>query len=54
MAKEGEAGRDVSDLRERVVRLEVKVEELSKRIDSLSNYAKELYNYLQKQSRPSW
>jgi len=51
LAKEGEAGREALDLRERVVRLEVKVEELTKRIDSLSNYAKELYNYLQKQSR---
>jgi hypothetical protein len=28
----------------------VKVEELTKRIESLSNYAKELFNYLQKQS----
>ena len=54
MAKESEAGRETSDLRERVVRLEVKVEELTKRIDSLSNYTKELYNYLQKQSKPTW
>lgn len=51
MAKEGEAGREVSDLRERIVRLEVKVEELGKRFDSLSNYTKELYNYLQKKAR---
>ncbi len=54
MARESETGREVSDLRERVVRLEVKVEELGKRMDSLSNYAKELYNYLQKQSKQSW
>ena len=51
MAKEDEAGREISELRERVVRLEVKLEELGKRFDSLSNYTKELYNYLQKQSR---
>jgi len=48
--------REVTDLRERVVRLEVKLEELTKRIDSLANYTKELYNYLQKQSssRPTF
>ena len=31
MARESEGGREISDLRERVVRLEVKLEELSKR-----------------------
>jgi chromosome segregation ATPase len=48
MAKEAEAGKEISELRERIVRLEVKVEELGKRLDNLSNYARELYNYLQK------
>lgn len=48
MAKEGETGKEASNLLERVVRLEVKVEGLTKRLDSLSNYAKELYTYLQK------
>jgi hypothetical protein len=48
MAKESNSGKETIELRERVVRLEVKVEELSRRIDSLSNYARELYNYLQK------
>jgi len=47
---EGEAKKEVTDLRERVVRLEVKLEELSKRIDSVANYTRELYNYLQKQA----
>ena len=49
MSEEGTI-REVTDLRERVVRLEVKLEELTKRIDSLANYTKELYGYLQKQS----
>jgi len=47
---EEEIKKEVTDLRERVVRLEVKLEELTKRIDSLASYAKELYGYLQKQS----
>lgn len=42
--------KEVTELRERIVRLEVKVEDLTKRIDSIANYAKELYNYLQKQA----
>lgn len=42
--------KELTELRERVVKLEVKAEELTKRIDSISNYAKELYNYLQKQA----
>ena len=47
LARESDT-REVSELRERIVRLEVKVEDLTKRIDSLSNYTKELYEYLQK------
>jgi len=39
---------EIAELRERVVKLEVKMEELTKRIESISNYAKELYNYLQR------
>ncbi len=42
--------KEVTELRERVVRIEVKVEELAKRTDSIANYAKELYDYLQKQA----
>ncbi len=48
MAKETEVGREITELRERVVRLEVKIEEITKRVDSLSTYAKDLYSYLQK------
>jgi len=44
---EGNQG-DLTELRERIVRLEVRLEELNKRVDSLASYAKELYNYLQK------
>ncbi|MEM2910829.1 MAG: hypothetical protein QXO01_07185 [Nitrososphaerota archaeon] len=44
--------RELADLRERVVKLEVKVDEMSKRLDALSNYAKELYQYIQRLSRP--
>ena len=47
------ATNDLAELRERVVRLETKMEELSKRLDSVSKYLRELYEYLQKQqSRP--
>ena len=42
MAKEGETGKEASNLLERVVRLEVKVEELTKRFDSLSDYQRTL------------
>ena len=35
----------------RVVRLEAKVEELTKRVDGLSKYMKDLYDYLQKEHR---
>ncbi len=50
LAKESES-REIIELRERIVRLEVKVEDLTKRFDSLSNYAKELYSYLQKTAK---
>ena len=49
MSAEADVNKDVSELRERVTRLEVKIEELTKRLDKISDYAKELYNYLQKQ-----
>ena len=45
------SGDGITELRERVVRLEVKIEELNKRMDNLSNYVKELYKYLQSQSQ---
>ncbi|MGQ9461257.1 MAG: hypothetical protein ACUVRA_08540 [Candidatus Bathyarchaeaceae archaeon] len=35
----------------RVVRLETKIEELTKRVDGLSKYMKDLYDYLQKEYR---
>ena len=40
---------ELVELRERVVRLETKMEEVNKRIDGISKYLKELYDYLQKQ-----
>lgn len=49
MSAEADAKKDMNELRERVTRLEVKLEELTKRLDKLSSYAKELYNYLQRQ-----
>jgi len=42
MSAEADIKKELSELRERVVRLEVKIEELTKRLDKLSNYAKEL------------
>jgi len=50
---EAELKNEVTDLRERVVRLEVKIEEMNKRMDGFAKYMKDLYDYLQKQqSRP--
>ena len=50
---EVELKKEVTDLRERVVRLEVKIEEINKRMDGFAKYMKDLYDYLQKQqSRP--
>jgi len=37
---------DLADLRERVVRLEVQLAELTKRVDSLNSYTRQLYEYL--------
>jgi len=50
---EEEIKKEVTDLRERVVRLEVKLEELTKRVDGVANYTKQLYEYLQKQTGKS-
>jgi len=46
---EAELKKEVTDLRERVVRLEVKIEEINKRMDGFAKYMKDLYDYLQKQ-----
>jgi uncharacterized protein YceH (UPF0502 family) len=48
---ENGSARDIADLRERVVRLEVQVAELSKRVESLSNYNRQLFDYLNKPGR---
>jgi len=37
---------DLADLRERVVRLEVQLTELTKRVDSLNSYTRQLFEYL--------
>lgn len=44
--------RDVElvDLRERIMKLELKVEDLTKRMDNMQNYIKQLYTYLQQPS----
>jgi len=47
---EEDIGKEVIALRERVVRLEVKVEELAKRVDGIANHSKQLYEYLQTQT----
>lgn len=36
-----------AELRERITRLEVRMDELTKRVDNIANYMKELYKYLQ-------
>lgn len=43
--------RELADLRERVVRLEVQMTEMSKKIDAMHNYTRQLYDYLNQQSR---
>lgn len=43
--------RDLTELRERVVRLEVQVAEMNKRLESLSNYTRQLYEYVTKTNR---
>ncbi len=45
--------KEVMELRERIVRVEVKTEELAKRVDSIANYIKQLYEYLQKHAGKS-
>jgi chaperonin cofactor prefoldin len=44
--------RDVEliELRERIMKLELKVDELTKRMDNTQNYMKQLYTYLQQHS----
>jgi len=48
MARDDVKG-ELDELRERVIRLETKIEEINKRLDSFAKYMKELYDYLQKQ-----
>jgi len=47
--------RDVEliELRERIMKLELKVEDLTKRVDNMQNYMKQLYTYLQQSSSKS-
>jgi polyhydroxyalkanoate synthesis regulator phasin len=42
--------RDMVELRERVVKLEVQLAELTNRVESLSNYSPQLFEYLNKLS----
>jgi hypothetical protein len=42
----GSLEQDLAGLRERVVRLEVQLAELIKRVDSLNSYTRQLYEYL--------
>jgi len=41
------------ELRERIMKLELKVEDLTKRVDNMQNYMKQLYTYLQQSSSRS-
>lgn len=43
--------RELADLRERVVRLEVQMTEMSKKTDAIHNYTRQLYDYLNKLGR---
>jgi len=48
MPEEADVRKEISDLRDRVTRLEVKFEETTKRMDNLAKYARDLYDYLQR------
>lgn len=41
----------MTEIRERVVRLETKVQEVTKRVVGISKYLRNLYDYLQKEYR---
>jgi prefoldin subunit 5 len=47
--------RDVElvELRERIMKLELKVDDLTKRLDNVQNYMKQLYTYLQQNQSKS-
>jgi predicted nucleic acid-binding Zn-ribbon protein len=38
--------KEISELKERVIRLEIQLAELNKRVESLSNYSRQLFEYL--------
>jgi len=38
--------KELADLRERIVRLEVQLAEVTKRVDALNNYTRQLFDYL--------
>src|SRR4030042_3572551 len=40
---------EVTELRERIMKLELKIDELNKRMDNMQNYMKQTYSYLQQQ-----
>jgi uncharacterized coiled-coil protein SlyX len=42
--------KEVTELRERVVRLEVQVAEMTKRLEAMNTYTRQLYEYLNKLS----
>jgi hypothetical protein len=48
MSGETELKKEITDLRERVVRLEVKIDETNKPMDGFAKYMKDLYEYLQR------
>jgi hypothetical protein len=45
------SARDMAELRERVVRLEVQMAEIAKRVEQLSSYNRQLFDYLNKSGR---
>jgi len=45
------SAKDLNDIRERVVRLEIQLADVVKRLDSLTSYTRQLYEYLNKSSR---
>ena len=51
MSSEDDVKKENVELHERVARLEIKVEELTKRVDGIIKYIRELYGYLQKEHR---
>mgnify|MGYP006269030165 CR=1 FL=1 len=49
MSGEADTRKELLELRDRITRWEVKLEEMNKRMEAFSKYTKDLYDYLRRQ-----